>query len=142
MTKVQVSLGISLYILLISIDPSEQGGKRGRKAISKSIKKRLMIYASENEEEYAKIYSEARLNLKCAKDNLVAKVGEDGMYVNPAALINTLKFKYPQHIDVFELSDSHVQNMEDYYAKSCLGFNSLKYANELMNQLIWEQDKQ
>ncbi len=140
MTNIQVRLGIMLYILLQSIDPKEQGGKRGRKAMSKSIKKRLMVYASQNTWNYNKLYGDARTDMMCAKNNLVAKAGEDAMHVNPATLINTLKFKYPEHIDVYELSDSHIKNMDDYYRDSNLGFNSMQYANELIKQISWEND--
>jgi len=138
MTRMQVKIGMSIYILLMSIDPKEQGGKRGRKAISKAIKKKLMIWASKNPKEYKELLDEAEINLKCTKDNLVAIAGENAMFIDPAILLKTLQKKYPQYIDVFELKDDHINNMHDAYKDNGLTFNTLRYTNQLVKQLEWE----
>jgi len=138
MTRMQVKIGMSIYILLSTIEPTEVGGKRGRKAISKTIKKKLLIWASKNQEEYQKLLDEAELNLKCTKDNLVAIAGENAMFIDPAILLKTLKKKYPKYIDVFELKDDHINNMYDAYKDNGLTFNTVRYTNQLVKQLEWE----
>jgi len=131
MNSRQVVLGSILYTVLASIDKREDHGKRGRKAIMKKIKKSLMVYGNSDSENYLKLVGESGGVLESAKEEL----NKNSFLLNPGVLIRTIKGKYPEYLDVYDISDDHIQNIAEAYESSNAGYTSVQLANRIVLQV-------
>lgn len=131
----QLLLAVVLFLLLSSIPPNYQGGKRGRKAIMKSVKKPLSIYSREDKERYLLIVSAGEDCMHLAREQLVNEIGERGYQINPGMLLRFLEWKYADLMSISSLKKDHVDNMDEHYMNSGIGFASIKYGNKVVEHI-------
>lgn len=140
-TDKEIMTGAVVFILLSSIDPKYEGGKRGRKAILKDVKKVLMTHSKGNinvignKDRYLKLVAAADDCQHTAKDFMVAKIGDQGNYINPGSLLQILNKRYPEYIKSYELKQSHIDNIYDHYSSAGIGFASIQFGNKLISEI-------
>ena len=131
MTDRQKLVGIMIYIILSSIDSKEEHGKRGRKAIMKIIKKKLVVEGKKDPEQYLELVEKAYELMELAKKDL----GKDSFSINPGSIIDLFLRKYPEVMAPFELKEDHVNNLKEAYSSSNATFVSIQIANRLIKQI-------
>lgn len=131
----QLLLSTVIFLLLSSIPSSYQGGKRGRKAIRKAVKRPLSIYSRENKEHYISLVNAGEDCMNLAMERLVDDIGDDAYYINPGILLKFLKWRYPDIMSISNIHDSHIENINEHYIGTGLGFISIKYGNMVVEQI-------
>ena len=138
-SDISIMVGAILFILLSSVDPKYPGGKRGRKAILKDLKRVLMTYAhNENKKHYLDLVARGDKCQHDVRDTMVAEYGDKGNYINPGALLMILYKRYPDYIKPYNLRYDHINNINNHYIDAGISFHSIKYGNRLI-QAIHEE---
>jgi len=137
MEEKQIVLGAALFIMLSTIPENYQGGKRGRKAIMKELKKKLKIYGSTSPVKYSKLANMANDVIQNARENLEFRNmdKEDLYYTNPGMMLKFIKWRYPEFVSMFELKNDHIENINSHYLGTGLGFQTIMFSNKLINEL-------
>ena len=135
-SDISIMVGAVLFILLSSVDPKYPGGKRGRKAILKALKKVLITYAyNENKQHYLDLVAKADKCQHDVRDMMVEEYGDKGNYINPGALLMILYKRYPDYIKPYNLKYDHITNINDHYINAGISFHSIKYGNKLIQAI-------
>lgn len=131
MSDKQALVGIILYLVLSRIDSKEQDGKRGRKAIMKTLKKKLLQYGSTVPDKYLKMVEDSDSVMELAWKSLET----DEISVNPGYMISLMFLRYPEYIYVYELKKDHVENLQDAYKKTASSMSTVKLTNKFIDQI-------
>lgn len=135
MKKEQLLTGSMIFALLSLVDPKYKGAKRGRKAVSREIKKKMRAAAAEDRKRCEKIVHDGRFILDIARDRLVEEIGDDGKYIDPGTLIKLIMKRYPEYLEPFDLKADHVDEISNHFGQGGLTMNSIKYANRLIEEI-------
>jgi hypothetical protein len=134
MLERQILMGIILYSFLYTIPKQFPVGKLGRKNIMKALKKQLKIYnVKKGHKEYMKLIELAEVVMINTK---VIFSGEELEMLNPGALFGILEKNYPEYLELFEISQSWLDNIkESYIGTGNNTFVSVKYTNKLISEI-------
>jgi len=135
-TKKKILMGVILYTLLYTIPKNHVPGKMGRKNILKALKKQLTIFYNENEKEYLNLISIADKIIDETHEYMLS-ISPDFRWVNPGAVVKLIFSKYNEHIDIFGLKESWIQNMVKSYINDEVKntFISIRYTNKLVDKI-------
>jgi hypothetical protein len=129
MSDKEMLAGICLYIILGMVDKNEQEGKRGRKAIIKKLKKRLIEESHKSPEKYLKFIEDSEIVAQNAADEMKEKM------LNPGYVVFFMHYRYPEYIKVFDISEDHIENIKGVSSEGGVNFNAMKYTNRLIKEI-------
>ena len=129
MSDKQILTGIVIFLILSLIDKKEQDGKRGRKAIMKNIKKKLVTESNSNPNRYLKMVNSGSVVIRDASAELQTTI------FNPGYIIFFLQQRYSEYIRVYDLSPDHIDNLKTAYGSGGITFQSIKYTNRLVKEI-------
>ena len=134
-TDKQLLLGVSVFLLLFSINEKEVRGKRVRKKIIRAIKTELAKYRNVDSVRYLELVNAAREILIAAKSTTESR-GMFNTAICPAAMLRLLQFKYMDDISVFNIDTKDVQTLKDSFGEQGNTWFTVKYTNILMDEVI------
>lgn len=131
MSDKQMMTGIIIYLILSSIDRTEQQGKRGRKRIMQSVKKALTIEGKSDKDRYLRMVGDAESIINLTRDD----ISDKNFLINPGYIIHVFSKMHTEYIEPFGISEAHIENLRKAYKHSEAEYRSMQVANRIVKHV-------